>query len=177
MATPPVKRCTRCGETKPLIDFSRKRGGRDGRCSWCKVCKNAAQALYYQAHKAQRDAYAKRYYAAHVEAAREASRRRYRENPRYRRRDREREYGPGAAAWYDEQLARQDGRCALCGARSATKRSGLFLDHNHATGALRGLLCAACNIAVGSIGRDTPEFHRRVIAYLEQYENTREQAA
>ena len=33
-----VKRCTRCGETKSLDDFSPLAAGKDRRQSWCKVC-------------------------------------------------------------------------------------------------------------------------------------------
>lgn len=51
-----------------------------------------------------------------------------------------------------ERLARslladwQEERCAVCGGR----RVRLVLDHDHATGLVRGLLCASCNICEGS---------------------------
>lgn len=44
---------------------------------------------------------------------------------------------------YDGLLERQGGRCAICRARPRSKR--LAVDHNHATGAVRGLLCSRCN--------------------------------
>lgn len=49
---------------------------------------------------------------------------------------------------YDELLARQDGRCAMCREECATGKR-LAVDHDHATGAVRGLLCHACNRALG----------------------------
>lgn len=44
---------------------------------------------------------------------------------------------------YDALLKRQGGKCAICRARPKSKR--LAVDHNHKTGAVRGLLCSRCN--------------------------------
>lgn len=47
------------------------------------------------------------------------------------------------AAQYDELLRRQGGKCAICRARPKSKR--LAVDHDHRSGAVRGLLCSRCN--------------------------------
>jgi len=47
------------------------------------------------------------------------------------------------ASQYDTLLAAQGGRCAICRARPKSKR--LAVDHDHGTGAVRGLLCSRCN--------------------------------
>lgn len=44
---------------------------------------------------------------------------------------------------YEALLKRQGGKCAICRARPKSKR--LAVDHNHTTGAVRGLLCSRCN--------------------------------
>ena len=44
---------------------------------------------------------------------------------------------------YARLLAAQDGHCALCENRPKSRR--LHVDHDHATGAVRGLLCHRCN--------------------------------
>jgi hypothetical protein len=44
---------------------------------------------------------------------------------------------------YDVLLEAQGGRCAICRARPKSKR--LAVDHDHKTGAVRGLLCSRCN--------------------------------
>jgi hypothetical protein len=58
----------------------------------------------------------------------------------------------------------QGGGCAICGdePKGATR---LSVDHCHATGVVRALLCTGCNTAVGVY-----ELHRdRISAYLDRY--------
>ncbi|MEU9946909.1 endonuclease VII domain-containing protein [Streptomyces sp. NPDC047939] len=66
---------------------------------------------------------------------------------------------------YAEMVAAQDGRCAICDEK-ATRR--LHVDHNHATGAVRQLLCSHCNHAIGHAKED-PARLRAMIAYLERH--------
>jgi hypothetical protein len=42
----------------------------------------------------------------------------------------------------------------------------LFVDHDHATGALRGILCNLCNSGIGALG-DSVEGLREALRYLE----------
>ena len=55
---------------------------------------------------------------------------------------------------YEAQLARQTNGCAICGTPPKVRR--LNIDHDHLTGAVRGLLCAKCNRGLGWF-RDQPE--------------------
>jgi hypothetical protein len=65
---------------------------------------------------------------------------------------------------YDKLYEAQNGRCALCQvATGRTKR--LAVDHDHATGEVRGILCSVCNRMLGH-GRDRTDFFLRVIEYL-----------
>jgi len=67
---------------------------------------------------------------------------------------------------YASMLKSQDGKCAVCGSDSLRHGViiGLAIDHDHATGKVRGLLCSNCNTALGMLG-DSPE---RILA-LYQY--------
>jgi hypothetical protein len=60
--------------------------------------------------------------------------------------------------------------CDICGARETLTRGGhvrrLNIDHDHQTGALRGVLCSRCNTALGMFG-DDPAKLRAAAAYLE----------
>ena len=53
---------------------------------------------------------------------------------------------PGAKETRDRLLAEQGGVCAICGNPPKTRR--LSIDHDHKTGATRGLLCFRCNRAL-----------------------------
>jgi len=62
-------------------------------------------------------------------------------------------------------LERQDNACAVC-----RKAAPLMVDHCHATGRVRGLLCRRCNSALGWVN-DDPEILRGLIAYLQVVES------
>jgi hypothetical protein len=64
---------------------------------------------------------------------------------------------------YDALLAEQGGVCAIC--RSPPTSIRLAVDHCHATGTVRGLLCTNCNQAIGKLN-DSPELLRSAINYL-----------
>ncbi|WP_189951267.1 endonuclease VII domain-containing protein [Streptomyces roseolus] len=58
----------------------------------------------------------------------------------------------------------QGGLCALCRRATGASRR-LSVDHDHATGEVRGLLCRPCNSLLGH-ARDKLAFFRRCISYL-----------
>jgi hypothetical protein len=64
---------------------------------------------------------------------------------------------------YARLLARQGGVCAICQRPPAKER--LCIDHCHATGKVRGLLCRACNFALGLL-RDDANAVMAAAAYL-----------
>ena len=70
-------------------------------------------------------------------------------------------------AEFDALLATQGGRCAICGAPSEAVKGGVLeVDHCHATGRVRGLLCGPCNRGIGALG-DSAERARAAASYLE----------
>lgn len=62
---------------------------------------------------------------------------------------------------YEKLLASQHGACAICTAVPSSKRR-LAVDHCHATGKIRGLLCHTCNNLLGVFETRKPQFE----AYL-----------
>lgn len=64
---------------------------------------------------------------------------------------------------FDQMSAEQQGCCAIC--RKRPRR--LCVDHSHKTGVIRGLLCTACNVALGHIEQMKPLAHR-VKEYLRE---------
>jgi hypothetical protein len=79
-----------------------------------------------------------------------------------RRRHVERVYGLSAED-HAALVELQGGVCAIC---LAPRRYELPVDHDHATGEVRGLICKADNKLL-AIVRDDPERLRRAAAYLE----------
>lgn len=59
---------------------------------------------------------------------------------------------------YGHMLLSQNGLCAICARPETQMRGGkvkaLAVDHDHATGKVRGLLCSDCNQALGKMKDD-----------------------
>lgn len=68
---------------------------------------------------------------------------------------------------YDVMLKSQNGVCAVCHSSCKTGRS-LAVDHCHSTGAVRGLLCANCNRAIGLFQEDRSRM-TAAIAYIDRH--------
>jgi hypothetical protein len=50
---------------------------------------------------------------------------------------------------YNEIFNSQNGCCKICGTHQSELKKALFVDHDHKTGKIRGLLCHQCNIGIG----------------------------
>lgn len=62
----------------------------------------------------------------------------------------------------------QRGCCACCGKHESEFKRGLHVDHNHATGQVRALLCTRCNPGLGYF-QDSTELLEMAIAYLNKF--------
>lgn len=76
---------------------------------------------------------------------------------------------------YQQALIDQDNSCAICGAHGSTQRRALDIDHCHATGAFRGLLCNRCNAGLGWF-RDDQDLMLAAIKYLQKHQEERKTA-
>lgn len=83
-----------------------------------------------------------------------------------RRQKRAEKHRPHTATLADRHalLLEQGGRCAICQVQPRLS-DALVVDHNHATGETRGLLCSSCNTGIGHLG-DHPEILRAALRYL-----------
>lgn len=83
-----TKACTKCGEVKPLSEYSRDRRLRDGRRADCKTCQAKRKAAYYQQNREQVQESCAKYRRANSERLIEYRATRYQENrDDYRRRN------------------------------------------------------------------------------------------
>ena len=165
------KRCSACTQVKPISEFDRNRSRRDGLANRCKLCRRVEKT-------AQARAYQKAYYWTNREQLREKTRQWQRDNPDAVWRHKLRLRGLTVER-FEEMLAQQESRCAICGADKAqlgadTKR-GWHVDHDHSCcpkqrgcrACIRGLLCSRCNHAMGMFG-DSAILLRAAAAYLDE---------
>lgn len=66
---------------------------------------------------------------------------------------------------YDRLWEDQEAACAICKAALVWDSKTTHVDHDHATGKIRGLLCSTCNQGLGSF-RDDPVLLEAAAAYL-----------
>ena len=138
-AEPAHKRCRKCDEMKPLASFHPKRSAGPELQSQCKPC----------ARQTQKD-----WRWANLDASRAKERDAARKTV----------YGVGAED-FERMILAQGGSCAIChGAFSKTPS----IDHCHATGAVRELLCSLCNSAIGFLNDDADRC-RAAAAYIDKH--------
>lgn len=86
-----VKRCTGCGEVKPLDDYYRNRAKPDGRRSECKTCTAEAARRWREENRDKQLERHRRYYEENRDKERKR-RRRYREENRDKKLESDRRY-------------------------------------------------------------------------------------
>lgn len=65
----------------------------------------------------------------------------------------------------------QNYKCAICQKPFGYTKKRFAVDHCHATGTLRGILCGKCNAGLGQF-KDSIGTLKAAISYLEKYEQT-----
>lgn len=78
---------------------------------------------------------------------------------------------------YNNLLDKQNGKCATCGTTEPKgRKSGrggaidvFYVDHDHSTGKVRGLLCNVCNRTMGYVG-DNISTLEEMIKYLQKHQ-------
>ena len=137
-----MTRCSCCKKDLPSDDFYPDKSRSSGLASKCRPC-NAKKSLEWRANNPK---------AAAVHA---------------RRKEMKAKYGLTLED-YDELLESQGGVCAICNKPSHNYRR-LAVDHDHETGAIRGLLCDKCNRGLGYF-KDNRTTLLKAIEYLENHQ-------
>lgn len=142
------KFCKSCNSTKPIVDFQRRRLQEVWENVSCNLCVRAFNRKCKAEWLAQRE-----------------QRKLNKLNYDYRDATLKKKYGI-TGKQYDQMLKQQGGVCKICQQKCSTKRK-LAVDHDHGSGAVRGLLCFQCNSAIGKL-KDSVTLLRRAADYLEQ---------
>lgn len=119
--------CKTCGEADLeevvwVVSHTKKQIWRDNRR--CRKCRNVKRSSYKKDFNQKKDQHLRGKFGLTLEA-------------------------------YHAMLAGQGGKCLGCGSLEADRAEGSRMwpvDHDHATGEIRGILCPGCNQALGLIG-------------------------
>lgn len=179
-----TKVCTSCNEEKPLDKFGVRRKvcfacdyatNKDVQAAWRAA--NPERVLEGQRRRrssrveAERE-YQRQYRLQNRDRLREANREYSRAN-REKLRDRRRRYKYGLPEGeYARLFAEQDGLCVICGLPERARYRGelkpLAVDHDHATGVVRKLLCHQCNYGLGCF-LENPDALEAAARYLREH--------
>jgi len=161
-----MKRCSKCGVLKPVTEFHKNRARWDGLANECRECSLVRHQKRYASNRELYNTKAQAYYSKNAERIRRS----------IRSRSIRTKYGITVEE-YQRLYDLQEGRCAVCGQsetaidpqRGTVKK--LAVDHDHITGRVRGLLCGACNRALGLLKEDL-DLVARLINYVTNQEVT-----
>lgn len=163
-----MKTCTKCLKEKSESDFHRSKNMPDGRVYYCKECacaltrawganypdkRKAAAANYYRNNRERVRIRAKEYGMKNRERL-SAANKRYRESHKNEIKNMilRRMYGISLES-YESMFRAQNGGCKICGKQNLDGKR-LYVDHNHTTGTVRGLLCKKCNSGIAYFFED-----------------------
>ena len=143
-----TKRCSKCGIEKPLSEFNKDKGRKDGHGHRCRVCNRARGIEYY-------------YKNENGEASRYPRRKNYLINLRLIKK-----YGITITD-KQQMIDDQNRKCAICG-DILVDGYGTHVDHDHETGKTRGVLCGGCNTGLGFF-KDSVTSLSNAIKYLQEH--------
>ena len=135
-------RCSACDTVKIRSDFYSDSSSRRGISSTCKLCLTA------QSKTPEQRKYKRAYHVF-------------------------RTYGITIAE-LESILEKQNGGCAICGkeltayCESGRRKSIPHVDHDHATGRIRGILCYPCNVAIGLLS-DNSNVIEKAASYIRNH--------
>jgi hypothetical protein len=181
---PAVKTCPRCGETRSVADFGRNRTLPGGLSFYyCKPCMRLTARAHYRKRREATGFTVREPDASPPGYKRCSACQESKPLTEFHKNRRSssghmsccktcravidsdmrlpREYGITRMD-LDALLEGQRGLCAIC-----ERRTAVHVDHDHATGRVRGVLCFACNVALGHLQDDVALF-RKAIGYLER---------
>jgi len=165
-----VKTCNGCQQELPTTAFIKDRSRPGGYGYRCLECSRKRQRINYHENRSRIS---------------ESRRQKRKTDPRYFRR--------GQANWerfnlrkyhlqqvgltlseYETLLQKQNGVCKICQQPETRRQRGdvtrLAVDHDHATGQIRGLLCYRCNLMLG-YAKDSVTSLLAAVTYLQETQN------
>ena len=131
-----TKKCSKCKQDKELSEFTKNKNGKLGVHHYCKVCNYEQKKNTYDYSKSRNKRILSSYKID--------------------------------ISTVEAMYISQNKRCKICNKEYSTvsKHGGLYIDHCHATGEVRGLLCSSCNNLLGQC-KDDINILKNAIKYLQ----------
>lgn len=166
------KKCIKCGMVKPLSEFTFHNRTKGQHRNFCHDCEKDWIRKYHKTDSGKEKH--KEWVDNNKDKISE-----YREIYKHDLLKKERSKAYHRARWLmktfnmtvDDYMAmyeKQEGKCMICGAVENGKRKNFCIDHDHATGKVRGLLCHNCNVAIGLM-KDNTDLLKKAAEYLENH--------
>jgi hypothetical protein len=158
-----TKLCSKCQIEKDISEFYPKMGR-------CKKCHNGWCIAWAKRNPYKNREISKKWYHAKPENRQRSIDKARRWQKANRERDKLQQFRNSLLRNYNlpyEEYSRmvedQNGKCAIC--LELPSRTHLDVDHNHATGKIRQLLCSRCNTAIGLL-KESQELFQKATEYL-----------
>lgn len=132
---------------RPREDFNKCKSRKDGLQGICKFCKPKRNRKWYEANRERKKATTDKWQRLNTDKVKGYGLKKY----------------GITIEQYNLMLAAQNGVCAIC--KQPEKNKNLSVDHNHATGKVRALLCEHCNRGLGHF-KDNPILCSAAATYL-----------
>lgn len=147
-----MHKCSMCKIEKEKTEFFKDSRKKNGIRSHCKDCCQRETKSWRERNRSEYNSYVAQWRA---------------KNPdRQHKTEIKRNYGISIEK-YNEMLTAQSCKCLICSKQHdpTIKKGRLFVDHDHQTGEVRGLLCGKCNMALG-LFNDNIDLIKKAISYL-----------
>lgn len=132
------KICSSCGEEKLIAEFNKDKNGKYGVRKVCRACQKIVSDKYYSSQKGKEMRF-KQWLKTRYNLTLDE---------------------------YNALVKKYDNKCAICKNPPAYYFK-LYIDHNHDTGKVRGLLCSHCNCLLG-MAKENVATLQEAINYLSQ---------
>ena len=133
-----MKKCSNCNIIKTLDEFYNSKNGKLGKHHYCKNCLSENKKKHYDYDKSKKRALKYKYNLTEESL--------------------------------NEMYLLQNKECGICKKEFdiLSKHNGLYVDHCHSSGKVRGLLCRNCNALLGNC-KDNIEILSSSMSYLKKY--------
>lgn len=162
------KRCSKCRVYKSLEEFGNDKNRKDGKYPQCIPCarKSQSSSIAKPEVRDKQRRYQRKWCQKPENRGKQLSYQKTDTGKTVKRRSKLKlKYGL-TEAQYNEMLQQQSNVCAVCENEFESSKH-THVDHCHATGVVRGILCNHCNRALGAV-KDNTEILHSLIQYLER---------